>query len=84
MTATPPETSPSAAWLIDRAAQIGAMLRQEQDATDARGVYSEAIHRELQEGGFYRILQPRMFGGFGTDCETYADRSRPRSSRSRA
>ena len=58
-------------WLIAEASQIAAELREQQDEHDARGFYSGAIHRRLLEGGFYRILQPRMFGGLGTDCETY-------------
>jgi 3-hydroxy-9,10-secoandrosta-1,3,5(10)-triene-9,17-dione monooxygenase len=57
--------------MIAVAAEIGAELRRQQDESDARGFYSDAIHRRLLEGGFYRILQPRMFGGLGTDCETY-------------
>lgn len=62
---------PRAAELIAQAARIASRLRAEQDESDARGCYSEEVHRELLEGGFYRILQPRMFGGGGTDCETY-------------
>jgi 3-hydroxy-9,10-secoandrosta-1,3,5(10)-triene-9,17-dione monooxygenase len=61
----------SSEWLIAQATGIAADLRREQDEADARGCYSDAIHRRLLDGGFYRILQPRMFGGFGTDCETY-------------
>ena len=63
--------NPPADWLIAQAREIGAELRKEQEESDARGCYSEAIHQRLLEGGFYRILQPRMFGGAGTDCETY-------------
>jgi len=62
---------PSSQWLIAEATEIAKQLRNEQDDSDARGYYSDAIHRRLLDGGFYRILQPRMFGGFGTDCETY-------------
>lgn len=62
---------PSSQWLIAEAAEIAKQLRKEQDESDARGSYSDAVHSRLLEGGFYRILQPRMFGGFGTDCETY-------------
>lgn len=62
---------PFAAELTARATQIGAKLRAQQDQSDARGCYSEEIHQELLEGGFYRILQPRMFNGGGVDCETY-------------
>jgi 3-hydroxy-9,10-secoandrosta-1,3,5(10)-triene-9,17-dione monooxygenase len=60
-----------AAELISQARQIGAELREQQDESDARGCYSEVIHRRLLDSGFYRILQPRMFSGYGTDCDTY-------------
>jgi 3-hydroxy-9,10-secoandrosta-1,3,5(10)-triene-9,17-dione monooxygenase len=66
-----PSRHPFAAELTARARQIGATLRAQEDQSDARGCYSEEIHRELLEGGFYRILQPRMFNGGGADCETY-------------
>src|SRR5580692_12919255 len=49
--------------LIATATLIGAQLRAEQDESDARGRYSEAIHQQLLQQGFYRILRPRMFGG---------------------
>ena len=62
---------PFAAELTARASQIGAKLRTQQDESDARGCYSDEIHRELLDAGFYRILQPRMFNGGGGDCETY-------------
>jgi 3-hydroxy-9,10-secoandrosta-1,3,5(10)-triene-9,17-dione monooxygenase len=65
------QSHPRAAELIASAARISAQLRAEQDESDARGRYSEAIHQQLLQEGFYRILQPRMFGGGGADCETY-------------
>ena len=61
----------SGAELIARATKIGAKLRARQDESDVRGCYSDEIHRELLEGGFYRILQPRMFNGGGW-CYTLA------------
>jgi 3-hydroxy-9,10-secoandrosta-1,3,5(10)-triene-9,17-dione monooxygenase len=61
----------STAELLAEARHIGAQLRQEQDESDARGSYSQAVHQRLLAGGFYRILQPRMFGGYGSDCDTY-------------
>ncbi len=62
---------PSKEWLLEEATAIAAELQREQDETDARGHYSEAVHARLLRGGFYRILQPTMYGGLGTDCETY-------------
>ena len=61
----------SGAELIVQAIEIGTELRAQQAASDARGCYSDAIHQRLLTGGFYRILQPAMFGGLGCDCETY-------------
>src|SRR5690348_11085335 len=63
--------SPTPDWLLEEAKAIASELRKTQDETDARGYYSDAIHERLLKGGFYRILQPRKFGGLGTDCETY-------------
>ena len=63
--------TPAPESLISQAREIAGQLREEQDENDARGCYSDIVHQRLLEGGFYRILQPRMFGGFGTDCETY-------------
>ena len=57
--------TPAPESLIAQAREIAVQLREQQDEYDARGCYSEAIHQRLLEGGFYRILQPRMFGGFG-------------------
>ncbi len=62
---------PSRAQLIAQAIEIGTELRAQQAESDARGSYSDAVHQRLLTGGFYRILQPRMFGGQGSDCETY-------------
>ncbi|MGH8260709.1 MAG: acyl-CoA dehydrogenase family protein, partial [Steroidobacteraceae bacterium] len=47
------------------------LLREQQEQSDACGRYSDAVHGELLRGGFYRILQPRMFGGYEFSLETY-------------
>src|SRR5919109_3922401 len=36
-----------------------------------RGYYSEHVHEAFTKAGFYRILQPRMFGGYEFDMTTY-------------
>ncbi|MEI9963957.1 MAG: acyl-CoA dehydrogenase family protein [Caulobacteraceae bacterium] len=46
------------------------MLRAQQDEADERGWYTEEIHQALKDGGFYRIVQPRMFGGYEFDPVT--------------
>jgi 3-hydroxy-9,10-secoandrosta-1,3,5(10)-triene-9,17-dione monooxygenase len=57
--------------LIARAAALRPLLAEQQEENDRRGHYSDAIQRELLEGGFYRILQPRLFGGYEFSLETF-------------
>ena len=47
------------------------MVREEAEAAEQRGYYSEALHREFTKAGFYRCLQPRMFGGYEFDMRTF-------------
>ena len=49
--------------LIDRAVALRPRIRAESDAAEQRGCCSEALHHAFVRAGFYRILQPRMFGG---------------------
>jgi 3-hydroxy-9,10-secoandrosta-1,3,5(10)-triene-9,17-dione monooxygenase len=55
--------------MIARAIELRALLRAQQDENDERGHYSQDLHREFLRAGFYRITQPRLFGGyeFGID-----------------
>jgi 3-hydroxy-9,10-secoandrosta-1,3,5(10)-triene-9,17-dione monooxygenase len=57
--------------MVERARALQPRLRQEQDATEARGHYSEELHREFQKAGFYRCLQPRRFGGYEFPLPTF-------------
>jgi 3-hydroxy-9,10-secoandrosta-1,3,5(10)-triene-9,17-dione monooxygenase len=43
----------------------------EQQETEDRGTYSEETHEAFCKAGFYRILQPRRFGGYEFDLETF-------------
>ncbi|HEU4626974.1 MAG TPA: acyl-CoA dehydrogenase family protein [Steroidobacteraceae bacterium] len=63
--------TPTSAWLLEEARAIASELSKVQDEADARGFYPDVIHQRLLDGGFYRIVQPKMFGGLGTDAETY-------------
>jgi 3-hydroxy-9,10-secoandrosta-1,3,5(10)-triene-9,17-dione monooxygenase len=64
-----PELTPDA--LIARARALQSRLREEQEATERRGVHSEALHQEFRKAGFYRCLQPRRFGGYEFDIKTF-------------
>jgi 3-hydroxy-9,10-secoandrosta-1,3,5(10)-triene-9,17-dione monooxygenase len=66
-----PEPNLTPDEMIARAIALQPLLRAEQDATERRGVHSEAIHQEFRRAGFYRCLQPRRFGGYEFDFKTY-------------
>jgi len=66
-----PEPSLTPDEMVARATALQPLLRAEQDATESRGVHSEAIHQQFRKAGFYRCLQPRRFGGYEFDLKTY-------------
>lgn len=57
--------------IVARAVALRSHLREEQAKTEARTRYSEETHDAFTKAGFYRILQPRMFGGYEFDTETF-------------
>jgi len=59
-----PEADLTPEAMIARAVALRDMIRADQDEAEARGTYSEALHREFLNAGFYRALQPKMFGGY--------------------
>lgn len=67
----PPEPALSQDAMVARAIAMRPMLLQEQQATEERSCYSEATHQAFVDAGFYRILQPRRFGGYEFDVETF-------------
>src|SRR5882724_3839832 len=66
-----PEPGLTAAELIARARALRETLRAQQDESDARGCYSPEMHETFLKAGFYRITQPRLFGGYEFDLATY-------------
>ena len=61
-----PEPGLTAAKMIERAHALIPMLRAQQDEADALGHYVPAVHEAFGKAGFYRMLQPKMFGGYET------------------
>ena len=57
--------------MIARAKALRPKVREEAEAAEQRGYYSEALHREFTKAGFYRCLQPRRFGGYEFDMRTF-------------
>ena len=45
--------------MIARARALRPIVRDEAEAAERRGYYSEALHHEFTKAGFYRCLQPR-------------------------
>jgi 3-hydroxy-9,10-secoandrosta-1,3,5(10)-triene-9,17-dione monooxygenase len=66
-----PEPGLTPQELIARAQALRETLRVQQDESDARGTYSPAMHETFLASGFYRITQPRLFGGYEFDLATY-------------
>jgi 3-hydroxy-9,10-secoandrosta-1,3,5(10)-triene-9,17-dione monooxygenase len=49
--------------LLARARDIRSRLRKAQAQTEIDGQYSQEVHEYFLKHGFYRMLQPKMFGG---------------------
>jgi 3-hydroxy-9,10-secoandrosta-1,3,5(10)-triene-9,17-dione monooxygenase len=60
----PPEPALTPEELLRRARELGPVLRERQAATEAAGRLLDETHRLFVEGGFYRMIQPRRFGGY--------------------
>jgi len=57
--------------LVARAAGMRQTLRRRQDECERTGRLPAATLAEWLEAGFYRVLQPRRFGGFEFDLDTF-------------
>jgi 3-hydroxy-9,10-secoandrosta-1,3,5(10)-triene-9,17-dione monooxygenase len=64
-----PDLMPSE--IIRRAEAMRPMLRERQNACEAAGQVSEDTNAHFIKAGFYRILQPRCFGGYEFDLSTF-------------
>jgi 3-hydroxy-9,10-secoandrosta-1,3,5(10)-triene-9,17-dione monooxygenase len=57
--------------MVARAVALRPHLRDDQAKTEERSRYSDETHAAFTDAGFYRILQPRMFGGYEFDTQTF-------------
>lgn len=69
VTAPEPDLTPDE--MIARAAGMKDTLRAAQDDSERRGYVSEEIHQQFVRHGFYRVVQPRRFGGYEFDMTTF-------------
>ena len=66
-----PEPDLTAAEIVRRAAALKPMIRAQADESERRGTYSDELHQEFLKAGFYRMVQPRRFGGYEFDLPTF-------------
>lgn len=72
--------APSVEDLLARARELAPLLRKRAAATEARRRVDSATGRQFLEAGFFRVLQPKRFGGselpFGTHMRIAAELGR--------
>jgi len=66
-----PEPDLTPAELVARAEALVPRLRAQQAEAEQRGYFAPDIQDEFVRAGFYRITQPRRFGGYEFDLATY-------------
>jgi 3-hydroxy-9,10-secoandrosta-1,3,5(10)-triene-9,17-dione monooxygenase len=57
--------------VVARADALRPRLLGEQAETEERARYSEELHEAFTEAGFYRLVQPRRYGGLELDVTTF-------------
>ena len=67
----PPEPSLTPADMIARATALRPLLRERQADCEAGGRVPEDVNDALIRAGFYRVIQPRCFGGYEFDVPTF-------------
>jgi len=67
----PPEPELTPDEMLRRAVALRPLLRARQADCEAQGRVPEDVNQELIRAGFYRIIQPRRFGGYEFDVPTF-------------
>jgi 3-hydroxy-9,10-secoandrosta-1,3,5(10)-triene-9,17-dione monooxygenase len=67
-----PEPDLTPAQIVERARDMLPMLREQQVECETQGRIPQATNDAFVAAGFYRILQPRRFGGYEFDMSTFA------------
>jgi 3-hydroxy-9,10-secoandrosta-1,3,5(10)-triene-9,17-dione monooxygenase len=68
----PPEPGLTEADLVERARRLVPVLRERQEETEGAGRILDETCRDFLDAGFYRILQPRRFGGYELDLAAFS------------
>jgi 3-hydroxy-9,10-secoandrosta-1,3,5(10)-triene-9,17-dione monooxygenase len=67
----PPEPDLTAEQIVARARALIPEIRDQQAEAERIGTHIAALDRKFEQAGFYRILQPRRFGGYEFDLPTF-------------
>ncbi|HEY7293577.1 MAG TPA: oxidoreductase [Dehalococcoidia bacterium] len=68
-----PEPDLTPRQMLARAAALRPLLRAQQAACEAAGRILTETNQAFVDAGFYRILQPRRFGGYEFDLPVFAE-----------
>lgn len=66
-----PEPDLTSREVIRRAQSFRQLLRDQADEAERLGNYTPQVHEEFLKAGFYRMLQPKRYGGYEFPMETY-------------
>jgi len=64
MSIPPPEPDLSQEQIVRRTEDMAAVLRERQEECEELGRLPDQTSQDFIDAGFYRILQPRRFGGY--------------------
>jgi 3-hydroxy-9,10-secoandrosta-1,3,5(10)-triene-9,17-dione monooxygenase len=67
----PHDATPTSAELIERARALAPVLAERAEAAEAARRLPDATIGDMQAAGFFRVLQPKRFGGYECDIATY-------------
>ena len=66
-----PEPGLTPEAIVARARALIPAIRDQQDEAEKIGHHTAELDKKFTEAGFYRILQPKRFGGYAFDVVTY-------------
>ncbi|EIZ78322.1 Acyl-CoA dehydrogenase [Novosphingobium sp. Rr 2-17] len=67
-----PEPDLTPEQIVRRAKDLRPLLIEDQANSEERGTYSDEMHERFRAAGFYRILQPKIYGGYEFDLPVFA------------
>jgi 3-hydroxy-9,10-secoandrosta-1,3,5(10)-triene-9,17-dione monooxygenase len=72
MTIVPPEPDLTPEQIVQRARELVPVLRERQEECERLGRLPDQTSQDFVDAGFYRILQPRRFGGYEFDLPAFS------------